>query len=120
MSNAIAVSKKVKCHNKCGAIVGHDLLYGSPSTQNVFEDKGSECVGGLNTKGTPFRPSGKGAPSLHDVTEASCRRHKHGVNVCFAKEGYRNGDSRRDPDFGGLAELALVAGGDVLSDIMSN
>ena len=36
------------------------------------------------------------------------------------KEESGNGDGGRDPDFGGLAKLALVAGSDVLFDIMND
>ena len=68
----------------------------------------------------PFRAGGKGKSHLYDVTEASSRRHEHGVDVCFAEEGSGNGDSGRNPDFGGLAELVLMSGSDVLPDIVSN
>jgi len=77
-------------------------------------------VRGLGAKGTPLRSSSEGASCLHNVAEASSRRHEHSIDIHLAEEGSGNGDSGRDSDFGGLAKLALVAGSDVLCNIMSN
>ena len=95
-------------------------IYSSLSAQNVFEEEGGERACSFSAKAMPFRPGGKETSHLCDVTEASSRRHEHGVNVRFAEEGSGNGDSRRNPDFGSLAELALMSGIDILSDIVNN
>ena len=114
------ISKKIKGSNERCAIICHYLFYCSPSAQDIFEDKGSKGVCSFNTEGMPLWPSSRGTLGLHDVTEASSRGHEHSVNVSFAEQGSRDGNCGRDSDFGGLAKLALVAGGDVLFNIVSN
>jgi hypothetical protein len=56
---------------------------------------------------------------LDDVAVAGSAGHQHGVNVCFAKEGHGDGNGGQDADLGGLLDLAFVAGGDILFNIMS-
>ena len=66
----------------------------------------------------PLGPGGEGAAGLGDVTEAASGRHKGGVNVEFAKEWGGDCDGGRNADLGGLAKLALMAGGDVPFDVL--
>jgi len=55
--------------------------------------------------------------SLHDIPKSSGGRHEHGVDVGFAEQGHRGVDSGRNVDFGGLLDLALVAGLNVPFDV---
>ena len=69
VSDVVAVSKPIESGDKRSAIVCDDLLYGSPSTQDIFENERGKGAGGLDVKGAPLRPGGEGASCLHDVAE---------------------------------------------------
>ena len=60
------------------------------------------------------------SPLAQNILKNEGRKGAH----CFDTKGTPFGPSSkgggRDPDFGGMAKLALVAGSDVLFDIMSN
>jgi hypothetical protein len=119
ISDVIVISEPIECGNECNAIVCDNFLYGSPSIQDVFEYECSEGAGSLNIKGMPLGPGREGALHLYNVIETGNRQHQHGVNVCLAKEGCRGGNYWEDMKFGGLMELALMASGDILFDIIS-
>lgn len=119
MPNAITISKPVESGYERSAVVCDDLFDGSPSTQDIFENECGEHACGFDVKGAPFGPGSEGASCLNDVAEASGGRHQHCVDIRFAEEGRRGGDCWRDVDFGGLSNLALVAGGNVLLNIVS-
>jgi hypothetical protein len=87
--------------------------------QDFLKEEGAEGVSGFHTEGTPFGPCSEGAAGLHDVLVPGHMGHKHSVNIGFAKEGCRCCDCWWDSDFGCLADLALVAGLDVPSNIIS-
>ena len=72
----------------------------------------------LSAEGTPFQPGGEGAAGLSDVTKAAGRGHKCSVDVEFAEKWGRECDSGWNADLGGLAKLALIAGGDVPFDVL--
>ena len=76
-------------------------------------------MGGLCTKSAPLGPCGEGAAGLYDIPETRGRWHEHCIDVGFAEEWCRSGDGGQYVDFGGLMQLALVAGGNVLLNISS-
>ncbi len=119
VSNVIVVSEPIKSGDEHSAVVCDNLLYGSPSTQDIFENECGKGAGSLDAKGVPLRPGGEGALCLHNVAETGGGRHQHGINVCFTEEGCRDGNCWWDTNLGGLAKLALMAGGDVLFDVIS-
>ena len=47
------------------------------------------------------------------IAVTGSRWHKHGVHVDLVKEGSRSSDNRWDVNFGGLTDLALMAGVDI-------
>ena len=119
MSNPVALCKPVECRNVSGPIVSHNLLNGSPSAQDFFKKECAKGAPGLSLESTPLGPRGEGASSLYNVSEATGVRHEHGVDVSLAEEWRWRGDGRWDPDFGCLADLALVARFDVPPNIVS-
>jgi len=56
VSDAILVSKPVKCCDVCGAVVSDDLFHCSPPAQNLFEDKGADRVASFCVERVPLRP----------------------------------------------------------------
>ena len=69
----------------------------------------------------PFGPGSEGPSCLNDVAKTGNGEHQHRVDIRFAEEGREDGNCWRDVDFGSLSpsNLALVAGGDVLLNIVS-
>jgi len=99
-------------------LVGDDFFDSSPPTQDFLKEKHTKSAACLSVESTPLRPGGKGAASLGDVIEAASGGQKGGVNIELAKEWGRDCNSGRNADFGGLAKLALMAGGDVPFDVL--
>jgi len=118
VSDTVPIHKPVEGGDVRHAIVGDDLFDGTPPAQNFLEKKHTESAACLSAESMPLRPGGKGAAGLGDVMEATGRRHKRGVDIEFAEEWGGDCDGRWNADFGGLAKLALMAGGDIPFDIL--
>jgi len=118
VSDTVPICKPVKGGDVRCAVVGDDFFDGSPPTQDFLKEKHTKSAACLSAESMPLRPGGEGAASLGDVTEAASRGHKGGVDVELAKEWGGDCNGGRNADFGGLAKLALMAGGDVPFDIL--
>jgi len=118
VSDTIPIRKPVKHGDIRYAIVGDDLFDGTPPAQNFLEKKHTKSAACLSAESTPLRPGGKGAVGLGDVTEATGRGHKRGVDIELAEKWGGDCDGGQNVDLGGLAKLALMAGGDVPFDIL--
>ena len=118
MLDTIPIHKPVEGGNIRRAVVGDDFFDGSPPAQNFLEKKHTKGPACLSTEGVPLWPGGKGAVGLGDVTEAAGRGHKHGVDVEFVEKRGRDCNGGQNADLGGLAKLALMAGGDVPFDVL--
>ena len=118
VSDTIPIRKPVEGSDIRCAVVGDNLFDGAPPAQNFLEKKHTESAACLSAESTPLRPGGKGAAGLGDVTEAAGRGHKRGVDVELAEKWGGDCDGGRNADLGGLAKLALMAGGDVPFDVL--
>ena len=56
---------------------------------------------------------------MNDVVKACSRGHEHNFDVCLVEERCWDGDCGRDADLGSLSNLALMAGGNVLLNVVS-
>ena len=116
--DTIPVREPVQCSDVGRTVVSDDLFDGTPAAQYLLEKKHTQGAAVLHAQGVPLRPSSEGAAGLSDISEATNVRHQHGVDIYLTEEVGGDGDSRRDPDLGCLAELALVTSADVPLDIL--
>jgi len=118
VSDTVPICKPVEGGDIRHAIVGDDLFNSTPPAQNFLEKKYTKSAACLSVESTPLRPGSKGAAGLGDVTETAGGGHKCGVDIELVEKWGGDCDSGRNVDLGGLAKLALMAGGDVPFDVL--
>jgi hypothetical protein len=104
---------------KGGPVVRHNFLDSSPSAQDFLKEESAEGASGFHAEGTPLGLRGEGAAGLDDVSVAQSVQHEHCVDISLPEEGCRRSNSGRDPDFGCLTDLTLMASLNVPPNIVS-
>ena len=79
MLNIVSVGEDFESLNKGWAIVSNNLGQSTPTTENIFKNKGSEGGGVLGMQHLPLRVSGQCTASLNNIPITGRPRHHHRV-----------------------------------------
>ena len=67
MSNIVSVSEDIESLNKGWAVVSDNLCQSTPTTENIFKNKGSEGGGVLGMQHPPLGVSSQCTASLNNI-----------------------------------------------------
>ena len=104
----VAFSQELHSSNESPPVISNDFRHRAPPAQDLLENKGRDRLSSLRDQGAPFRVTGGCAAGVDQAGISLGLREVHGVHIDTPEERERDGNRRRDKQFGGLSRLALV------------
>ena len=81
MLNIVSLGKDIESLNKGWAIVSNNVCQGTPTTENIFKNKGSEGGGICRMQHPPLGVSSQCTASLNNIPISGRLRHHHCVYI---------------------------------------